>query len=156
MQNATYNNEKNCCDDKTNQAPVIGQSFYIFPPNYFISGLTQIAYPIFTPLIAGDIAYAAGYINNDSCYDLSLDITYLNNQNCTDCGNPSYVKSTKRFYVYANTLTELPEGYISELNMNVGIMSAGNTFNNQANITPINLEWTSSYNPSCDNPILVQ
>ncbi len=155
MQNASFNTQINCCVDKNKQAPIIGQSSYSLANNSFSTGITQTPFPLFTPLTAGDTAYASGHINNDSCYDLSCSITYLNKQNCTDCGTPSYVRVTKTFYVYANTLTELPEGYIVDLNINVGSMGAANVFSNLTNTTPINIEWTSSYNPDCNNPITV-
>jgi hypothetical protein len=124
-------------------APVVGQSFINVAA---ASGAT--ATDLFTTLATGAKPFASGQIQNATCGDLEVTLTYLDSQDCNLCTSETITTSVKTVIVPKNSVFPLPTGLISAASFKTGTQ-VGSTFTASNLNVAGNVTWYSEYQPGC-------
>lgn len=139
MQTIQFFNSSSSSSNLVAVAPVVNQQYLTIAAG---SGATA---QDLLNIAAGDCAAYGGQIVNSGCYDLKVDITYLDGGDCDSCTVDTLTKSVISINVPKNSVFPIPDGYYQL----VQVTTLDSSKSPVSNTTAVDVSLHSAYAPGC-------
>jgi hypothetical protein len=139
MNSIQFFNSSSSSNDKKATKPVVVQE------SLTIASGTGGTLQTLVQVASTECAAYGGQIVNKGCYDLQVTAKYLDGGDCDSCTVDTLTEVCVVFYVPANSVFPLPDGFYSKIM--VGTVDSTRTLVN--NTTSVDVDLYSSHVPSC-------